>query len=50
MVASLFVFDDARIDQVRIKTGTVALGPDDSSHRDVVVMDDFFYGEPQELP
>jgi hypothetical protein len=41
------VFDDARIARVRITTGDVAPGPDDDANRDVVVMDDFIYGEPQ---
>ena len=44
------VFDDARIARVRITTGNVALGPDDSRKQDVVAMDDFIYGEPQPLP
>ena len=43
------VFDDAPIARVRITTGTVAPGPDDDLQRDIVVMDDFFYGEPQPL-
>ncbi len=41
------VFDDARIARVRIKSGNVAPGPDDDRKHDVVVMDDFIYGEPQ---
>jgi hypothetical protein len=40
-------FDDARIARVRITTGNVALGPNDNRRYDVVVMDDFLYGEPQ---
>lgn len=44
------VFDDARIARVRITSGRVALGPDDSQRQDVVAMDDFIYGEPQPLP
>lgn len=43
------LFDSARIAYVRIKTGNVAPGPDDSSRRDVVMMDDFIYGEPQAI-
>lgn len=43
------VFDDARIASVHIKTGNVALGPNDDRRHDVVVMDDFIYGEPQPL-
>jgi len=27
-----------------------APGPDDDQHHDIVVMDDFLYGEPQPLP
>jgi hypothetical protein len=44
------VFDDARIARVRITTGNVAPGPDDEGRRDVVMMDDFIYGEPKPLP
>ncbi len=42
-------FDDARIASVRIKTGDVAPGPNDDQHHDIVMMDDFIYGEPQLL-
>jgi hypothetical protein len=41
------VFSDARIARVRINAGTVAPGPNDSARSDVVMMDDFIYGEPQ---
>jgi len=41
------VFDDARIASVRIETGDVAPGPNDGRRHDIVVMDDFIYGEPQ---
>jgi hypothetical protein len=41
------LFDDARIAKVRIYTGNVELGRDDSRRKDVVVMDDFIYGEPR---
>ncbi|MGH8582480.1 MAG: hypothetical protein ACREWG_06740 [Gammaproteobacteria bacterium] len=44
------VFDDARIARVRITSGNVAPGPDDDRKQDVVVMDDFVYGEPQPQP
>jgi len=44
------VFEDARIARVRITSGNVAPGPDDEGKRDVVMMDDFIYGEPQPLP
>jgi len=44
------VFDDARIAGVRITSGNVAPGPDDDRKHDIVVMDDFIYGEPQVLP
>jgi hypothetical protein len=40
-------FDDARIASVRIKTGDVAPGPNDDAHHDIVMMDDFIYGEPE---
>src|SRR4029453_8123247 len=38
------------IGSVRIVTGTNALGPNESSAVDLVVMDDFLYGEPQRVP
>ena len=41
------VFPDARIGRVRITSGDVAPGPDDSVKQDVVMMDDFIYGEPR---
>ena len=44
------VFNDARIARVRIKAGDVAPGPDDDNKNDIVMMDDFIYGEPQPLP
>jgi hypothetical protein len=44
------VFDDARIARVRITSGNRAPGPDDSVKRDIVMMDDFIYSEPQALP
>jgi hypothetical protein len=40
-------FDDARIASVLIKTGDVAPGPNDNKQHDIVMMDDFIYGEPQ---
>ena len=40
------VFPDARIARVRITSGDVAPGPNDSEKQDVVMMDDFIYGEP----
>jgi hypothetical protein len=43
------VFDDARIARVRITTGNTEAGPDDDRSQDIVVMDDFIYGEPQAL-
>ncbi len=43
------VFDDALIARVRITTGNVAPGPDDDGKNDIVMMDDFIYGEPQLL-
>ena len=41
------VFSDARIASVTIKTGDVAPGPNDDRQHDIVMMDDFVYGEPQ---
>ena len=38
--------NDPLIGRVRITTGTTALGPNESSTADIVVMDDFFYAEP----
>jgi hypothetical protein len=40
-------FDDARIASVRIQAGDVAPGPNDDKHHDIVMMDDFIYGEPE---
>ena len=44
------VFDRPRIARVRITTGDVAPGPDDTRKTDIVMMDDFIYGEPQAVP
>jgi hypothetical protein len=41
------VFSDARIAQVKIRAGDADPGGDDRPKRDVVMMDDFIYGEPQ---
>lgn len=41
--------DDAPIARVRITSGNVAPGLNDSGRQDVVMMDDFLYGEPQPL-
>jgi hypothetical protein len=41
------VYDQPLILRVQIVTGNVAPGPDDAGSQDVVVMDDFIYGEPQ---
>ncbi len=43
-------FNDARIASVRIIAGDVAPGPNDEPANDVVMMDDFIYGEPRKLP
>ena len=43
------VFDDPLIARVRITTGESRPGPDDDK-KDIVMMDDFIYGEPQPLP
>jgi hypothetical protein len=40
------VFGQERVGRVRIVSGNTALGPSESSVVDVVVMDDFIYGEP----
>jgi hypothetical protein len=44
------VFEDARIARVRITSSNVTPGSDDVGRRDVVMMDDFLYSEPQLLP
>jgi hypothetical protein len=41
---------DGLIEAVGIITGTNPLGPNESSTVDLVVMDDFLYGEPQKVP
>jgi len=43
------VFKDPLIAAVRITSGNVAPGPDDDGKNDIVMMDDFIYGEPQPL-
>ena len=43
-------FNDARIASVRITAGNVAPGPDDDAANDIVMMDDFIYGEPHPVP
>jgi len=43
------VFNDARIARVKIKTGDRAPGGDDLPRRDIVMMDDFLYGEPHPI-
>jgi hypothetical protein len=40
------VFDKPLIARVRITTGNTAPGPDDNKKHDIVMMDDFIYGEP----
>src|SRR5918999_2104878 len=40
-------FERPVVARVRIEYGSGKLGPDDSADYDVVVMDDFIYGEPQ---
>jgi len=44
------VFDEPLVSSVRITSGNKAPGPDDGGKTDVVMMDDFIYGEPQPLP
>jgi hypothetical protein len=41
------ILKDARIAHVRITTGNAVPGVNDSRKRDVVMMDDFIYGEPK---
>jgi len=40
-------FKDARVASVRITAGDVAPGVDDKRPHDVVMTDDFIFGEPQ---
>lgn len=42
------IFDDARIARVRITAGATP-GPNDSRRLDIVMMDDFIFGEPQQI-
>ena len=44
------LFENTVIARVRITAGDAAPGPDDDRHRDIVMMDDFIYGEPQVVP
>lgn len=46
------LFDQERVSRVRITSGNAALGPGtfDPANGDLVVMDDFIYGEPIPLP
>lgn len=44
------IFSDSRVARVRIKTGAAAAGPTEFDARDLVMMDDFIYAEPQALP
>ena len=43
-------FGDPRISSVRIIAGNTAPGPDDDDANDIVMMDDFIYGEPHAIP
>jgi hypothetical protein len=43
------VFSDPRIVAVRIRAGSAAPGPHDNRHYDIVMMDDFVYGEPRAI-
>lgn len=43
-------FGNPLIASVKITTGSTAPGPNDGIDRDIVMMDDFLYGEPQQIP
>jgi hypothetical protein len=45
-----YSIDDPLIARVRITSGDTAVGPNDSTENDVVVLDDFLYGEPEPIP
>ncbi len=40
-------FDTERVFRIVVQAGATPLGPDDGAEGDVVVLDDFIYGEPQ---
>ena len=42
-------FNDSRIARVRITSGNSAPGPSDDEMHDIVMMDDFIYGEPRAI-
>ena len=42
-------FNDPQIASVRIIAGNIAPGPDDDRGSDIVMMDDFIYGEPHQI-
>jgi hypothetical protein len=41
------LFSDARVARVRIRTGNAVPGKNDTANKDIVMMDDFIYAEPQ---
>lgn len=43
------LFEEAIVHRVRVEYGNTALGPNDDATNDVSVMDNFIYGEPQEV-
>jgi hypothetical protein len=43
-------FGSSLISRVRVTSGNLALGPNESGTQDLVVMDDFIYGEPVPVP
>lgn len=44
------MFDQPVVARVQIRYGKVPLGPNDSAKKDVAVMDNFIYSEPQAIP
>jgi hypothetical protein len=44
------IFDQPIVTRVRVTLGSAMLGPDDDAQKDIVVLDNWVYGEPQPAP